>query len=84
LCLPYIVPISFADNDAVVRNAATVQCDEVVAVEGDDGSFLLGGKGENVFIRDALVGLACVVGGEDIIAQSASSITISIGKFSLE
>lgn len=47
------------------------KCDEVLTVEDDNGSFMLGGKRENVFIRDTLVGLSCVVGGEDIIAQSA-------------
>ena len=48
-----------------------MQVDEVLAVEGDDDSVILGGVGEDVFVGDALVGLACVVGGKDVVTEVA-------------
>lgn len=64
-----VVAVVFADDDAVVAGNTAVEVDEVLAVEGDDDSVILDGVSEDIFVGDALVGLACVVRGEDVVAE---------------
>lgn len=48
--------------------------DEVLPVEGEHRSLLRDGEGEDLRIRDALVGAPCLTRGQDVVPMAAQHI----------
>jgi hypothetical protein len=58
-----------ADDDSGVSGVLAVEADEVLPIVREDGTVVFCGKAQDFIIRDAGVGFAGVVSGQDIMPE---------------
>ena len=69
-------------DDPLVGGIATMEPDEVAAVQRQDGPAMGHGESQDVFIGDALSCIACIPRRQDIVTKHAQLLDHGPGKFS--
>lgn len=76
------VSVLGAHDDPLVGGIATMEPDEVVAVQRQDSPAMGPGESQDVFIGDALSCIACIPRRQDIVTKHAQPLDHGSGKFS--
>jgi hypothetical protein len=68
----WIGVITGANDDSGVRALGfPVQADKVESVQGEHGANLIRGEGQDLIIRDFLIGTSGFVGSQDVVSESS-------------
>ncbi|MDB5321910.1 MAG: hypothetical protein JWN40_3541 [Phycisphaerales bacterium] len=84
LRLPCKISVEGANNDPAMLGRFSMQSDEVLAIERQNGSALASGKSEDLFIGRRLIGLSGLLNGYDVMAQPPQLVHYRYREFSFE